>query len=161
MSGTVPAGVVTAAHSASEALKAALVSLNSRIDEKREEVRAALADEQSERNQKRLAQLREEAAKEETAFREERQNLHASIAAYIERRQKFIERKQTLSGEAGRLGGQLGPSIRKWAGPFEVSIATAEQIYANEVQRQRSKAASREATERRLEREQRRLPSAA
>jgi chromosome segregation ATPase len=161
VSGTVKASAVTAAHSTSEALKAALASLDSRIEEKRGELSAALADEQSERNQNRLAELRDEAAKEETAFREERQSLHASIAAYIERRQKFIERKQALRAEASRLGGQLGQSTQRRAGQYEQAIATAEQIYANEVERLRSKAASREATERRLEREQRSMPSAA
>jgi hypothetical protein len=97
--------------------------------------------------------LRDEAAKEESAFKDDRQKLHASIAAYITRWQQFIEHKQTLSGEAVKLGGNLGPSIRKWAGQYEQAISTAEQIYANEVERLRSKAASREATARRQERE--------
>jgi chromosome segregation ATPase len=161
VSGTVKASAATSAHSTSEALKAALSSLDSRIEEKRGELSAALADEQSERNQKRLAELRDEAAKEETAFREERQSLHGAIEAYIARWQQFIEHKHTLSVEASRLGGQLGLTAQRWAGQYEAAIGTAEQIYANEVERLRSKAASREATARRLEREQRSMPSAA
>jgi DNA repair exonuclease SbcCD ATPase subunit len=153
VSGTTKAASVTAAHSASEALKAALSSLDSRIEEKRAELSAAQADEQSERNQKRLAELRDEAAKEETAFKEERQSLHDAIEAYIARRQQFIERKQALRAEAGRLGGQLGLSPQNRSGQYEAAIATAEQIYAHEVERQRTKAASREASERQQARE--------
>jgi hypothetical protein len=159
--GTATAADVTTAHSTALALQAGLSSLDNKIEEKRAEIREAQADEQGERNQKRLAELRDEAAKEETAFREERQSLHGAIETYIARWQKFVERKQALRVEASRLGGQLGLTAQRRAGQYEQAIATAEHLYAHEVERLRSKAASREATARRQEREQRSIPSAA
>jgi hypothetical protein len=159
---------VTTAHSTALALQSGLSSLDGKIEEKRAEIREAQAEEERQSTAKRVETLREDRRKCQIEYGIVRSEANDALLAAVSRLIDIGKRY----ADAGRKIDRLQPS--KVSPQFAVDrglvesplqfgqpIQTAVQIVLNEEERQRAKAASREATARRQEREQRSIPSAA